>query len=92
MRKTPILCLLRLPIATTVQQVAKGITMETESVTRTATSVEQMSQTINAVAKGTQEQTVSVANATAITNQINQTILRRICSAVGEKHEQDEVR
>ncbi|MFN8383512.1 MAG: methyl-accepting chemotaxis protein [Anaerolineales bacterium] len=61
-------------IATTVQQVAKGITMETVSVTQTATSVEKISQTINAVAKGTQEQTVSVANATAVTSQINQAI------------------
>jgi len=61
-------------IATTVQQVAKGITMETESITRTAASVEQMSQTISTVARGTQEQNVSVASATAITSQINQTI------------------
>ena len=61
-------------IAATVQQVAKGITMETESVTRTATSVEQMSQTIAVVLRGTHEQTVSVANATSITTQINQTI------------------
>ncbi len=63
-------------IAATVRQVATGITMETESITRTAASVEQMSQTISAVARGTQEQNISIASATAITNQINQTILQ----------------
>ena len=61
-------------IATTVQQVARGITMETESISRTATSVEQMSNTINTVARGSRDQTVSVSNATAITTEINQTI------------------
>ncbi len=61
-------------IATTVQQVAKGITMETESVTRTAASVEQMSETITVVSRGAKEQTMSVANAAAITTQISQTI------------------
>ena len=61
-------------IATTVQQVARGITMETESISRTAASVEQMSNTINTVARGSRDQTVSVSNATAITTEINQTI------------------
>ena len=61
-------------IATTVQQVAKGITMETESITRTAISVDQMSQTINTVLRGGQEQEKSVGNATSITTRINQTI------------------
>ena len=61
-------------IATTVQQVARGITMETESITRTAASVEQMSQAIAGVANGARKQTLSVSNATLITTQINQTI------------------
>jgi methyl-accepting chemotaxis protein len=61
-------------IATTVQQVAKGITQETESISRTAHSVEQMSRAIDGVARGAQDQTASVARAADITSGLSRTI------------------
>ncbi len=61
-------------IATTVQQVALGITQETESISRTAQSVEQMSRAIDGVARGAQDQTASVSKAAEITNGISRTI------------------
>jgi len=61
-------------IAATMQQVAKGITQETASITGTAHSVEQMSRAIDGVARGAQEQTVSVTKAANITSQISVTV------------------
>jgi len=61
-------------IATTVQQVAKGITQETESISRTAQSVEQMSRAIDGVARGAQDQNISVTRAAEITSGISRTI------------------
>ncbi len=61
-------------IATTVQQVAMGITQETESINRTAHSVELMSRAIDGVARGAQEQTASVTRAAEITSGISRTI------------------
>jgi methyl-accepting chemotaxis protein len=57
-------------IATTIQQVAKGIGQQTDSVSRTATSVEQMSRSIDGVARGAQDQTKAVTKAAEITSQI----------------------
>jgi methyl-accepting chemotaxis protein len=57
-------------IATTIQQVARGTTQQTESVTRTASSVEEMGRAIDGVAKGAQEQASAVSKAAALTNEI----------------------
>lgn len=57
-------------IATTIQQVAKGTAQQSESVSRTATSVEQMSRAIDGVAHGAQDQTQAVTKAAEITSQI----------------------
>jgi methyl-accepting chemotaxis protein len=61
-------------IATTIQQVASGTAQQTESVTRTAASVEQMGNAIDGVAKGAQDQTVAVTKAAEITNRISAVI------------------
>jgi methyl-accepting chemotaxis protein len=57
-------------IATTIQQIAQGTTQQSESVTRTATSVEQMRRAISGVAQGAQEQSSAVSKAAAISGQI----------------------
>ena len=57
-------------ISTTIQQVAKGTAQQSESVNKTATSVEQMSRAIEGVARGAQDQTKAVTQAAQITNQI----------------------
>jgi methyl-accepting chemotaxis protein len=69
-------------IATTIQQVAKGTTQQTESVTQTAFSVEQMSLTIDGVARGAQEQSRAVNRAVEITRQISAAIQQVSASAV----------
>ncbi|MCL4561602.1 MAG: methyl-accepting chemotaxis protein [Chloroflexi bacterium] len=61
-------------IAATIQQVARGTAQQTESVTRTAVSVEQMSRAIDGVAKGAQDQTQAVSKAAEITGQISAAI------------------
>jgi methyl-accepting chemotaxis protein len=61
-------------IATTIQQVAKGTSQQSESVTRTAMSVDQMNQAIEGVAKGAQDQTQAVTKVAEITNQISTAI------------------
>ena len=61
-------------IATTIQQVAKGITQQTESISRTASSAEQMGRAIDGVARGAQEQAGSVSEAASITSQISSAI------------------
>ncbi|HPN53719.1 MAG TPA: HAMP domain-containing protein, partial [Anaerolineaceae bacterium] len=66
-------------IAATIQQVAKGITTETESVSKTANSVEEMSRSIDGVAKGAQEQAKSV-------NQVVQQMNALSDAVVGIKH------
>jgi methyl-accepting chemotaxis protein len=61
-------------IAATTQQVARGTAQQSESVTRTATSVEQMSHAIEGVAKGAQEQAAAVGKASDMTHQITSAI------------------
>lgn len=61
-------------IARTIQQVASGITQQTESVNRTALSVEQMSRAIDGVAQGAQEQASATNRASEITNQLSTVI------------------
>jgi methyl-accepting chemotaxis protein len=57
-------------ISTTIQQVAAGIGQQTDSISRTAVSVEQMGRAIDGVAKGAQEQSGAVTKASDITYQI----------------------
>ena len=61
-------------IATTIQQVAKGTADQTESVTSTATSMDQMSRVIDGVARGAQEQASAVGKASEVTTQINNAV------------------
>jgi len=56
--------------AATIQQVAQGTAQQAEAVTKTAVSIEQMSQAIDGVAKGAQEQAGAVSKASAITAQM----------------------
>jgi methyl-accepting chemotaxis protein len=61
-------------IATTIQQVARGTSQQSESVTHTATSVEQMGRAIEGVARGAQDQNMAVTRAAEITNHITNVI------------------
>lgn len=61
-------------IALTVQQVAKGIAQQSDSVTRTAASAEQMNRAIDGVARGAQEQAQAVALASNLTGEIGKAI------------------
>ncbi|HCS38608.1 MAG TPA: hypothetical protein DIW44_03365 [Anaerolineaceae bacterium] len=61
-------------IARTIQQVASGINQQTESVNKTALSVEQMTRAIDGVAHGAQEQASATNQAAEITNQISNVI------------------
>jgi len=61
-------------ITTTVRRVAQGIRQETESITHTTHSMEQMSRAIDGVAQGAQDQTASVTRAAEITSGISKTI------------------
>jgi methyl-accepting chemotaxis protein len=61
-------------IATTIQQVAKGTAQQSESVSLTAASVEQMSRAIDGVARGAQEQAKAVGKASEVTAQISTAI------------------
>ena len=61
-------------ISTTIQQVAKGINQQTEAISSTAASVDQMGRAIAAVEKGGQEQALAVTKAASITSQITTAI------------------
>ena len=61
-------------IAVTVQQVAEGTAQQSDSVTKTAASVEQMGRAIDGVAKGAQEQAAAVSKASEVTTQITSAI------------------
>ncbi len=61
-------------ISITIQQVSKGITQETESVSRTSRSVEQITSAIDGVAKGAQDQSRAVEQAVSMTTRINSAI------------------
>jgi methyl-accepting chemotaxis protein len=83
-------------ISITIQQVAKGITSQTESISRTAASVEQTGRVIDGVAKGAQDQANSVAKASAvslkITNSIQQVATSAQFSAQGASQAADNAR
>jgi methyl-accepting chemotaxis protein len=61
-------------IATTIQQVARGVAQQTEAASRTAVSVDDMSRVIEGVARGAQDQAEAVSKASAATNQISTAI------------------
>ena len=61
-------------ISTTLQQVAEGINLQTESMGKTASSAEQMSRAIDGVSKGAQDQSNAVSSASNITTQISTAI------------------
>jgi methyl-accepting chemotaxis protein len=58
-------------IADTIQQVARGITQETESVTLTSQSVEQMARAIDGVAKGASDQSQAINETSEVAVRIN---------------------
>jgi methyl-accepting chemotaxis protein len=61
-------------IASTMQQIAKGNEQQAESINKTATSIEGLSQAITGVAKGAQDQAGSITRVSTITGQISSTI------------------
>lgn len=61
-------------IAVVISQVARGTAEQTESVTRTAFSVDQMAKAIDGIARGAQEQNMAVNRVSEIGALINQTI------------------
>ena len=61
-------------IAETMQQVARGITQETESVTLTSQSVEQMARAIDGVAKGATDQSQAINDTSEVASRINRDI------------------
>jgi len=63
-------------IARTIQQVASGITQQTESVNKTALSVEQMTRAIDGVAEGAQEQASATGKAAVLTEQLSAAITK----------------
>ncbi len=71
-------------IAATVQQVATGVGQQTESISRTAGTMEQMAHTIDGVARGAQEQAQAASRATQLSAQLHTTIqqVAKIAQAV----------
>jgi methyl-accepting chemotaxis protein len=61
-------------IAATIQQVASGTTQQSQSVSLTASSVEQMTRTIQGVASGAQDQAQAAAKASVSTGQLSGSI------------------
>jgi methyl-accepting chemotaxis protein len=77
-------------IARTIQQVASGITQQTESVNKTALSVEQMTRAIDGVAHGAQEQASATNKASEITNQLSKVINQVAGNAATVVHESEQ--
>ncbi|MBP7692444.1 MAG: bacteriohemerythrin [Anaerolineales bacterium] len=61
-------------ISTTMQQVARGTAQQSEGVTRTAASLEEMRRAIDGVARGAQEQAQAVAQTSATMGQLAEAI------------------
>jgi methyl-accepting chemotaxis protein len=61
-------------ISATIQQVAKGITQESQSISHTASSVEQMGRAIDGVARGAQEQAKAVAMTSGMMSKLSETV------------------
>lgn len=61
-------------IATTIQQVARGTTQQTESITHTASNVEDLSSAVRSVADGAQEQASAILKASEVTGHLSEVI------------------
>ncbi|MCX6066085.1 MAG: HAMP domain-containing methyl-accepting chemotaxis protein, partial [Chloroflexi bacterium] len=61
-------------IATTIQQVTLGIIQQSENVSRTANSVENLNSAIGGVATGAQDQSVAIGKAAQVATRINSAI------------------
>jgi methyl-accepting chemotaxis protein len=57
-------------IAATIQQVARGTSQQAESITRTSSSVGEMTRAIDGVAQGAQEQAVAITKASSATSEL----------------------
>jgi methyl-accepting chemotaxis protein len=77
-------------IAVTIQQVARGTAQQTESVTKTAASMEQMKRAIDGVAKGAQEQARSVEQTTTSMDQLSRSVERIRQGAAAQKEGMDQ--
>jgi methyl-accepting chemotaxis protein len=61
-------------IASTMQQIAKGTAQQSESVNKTASTIEQLTKAIDGVAKGAQEQSGAVTKSSNMTSEISSAI------------------
>ncbi len=77
-------------ISTTIQQVARGTQQQTDSITKTALSVEDMTRAIDGVAKGAQEQAAAVSEASKITTQLIKTIQQVAGNALAVSQDSNE--
>ncbi|MBN1876688.1 MAG: methyl-accepting chemotaxis protein [Anaerolineae bacterium] len=68
-------------VATTMQQIAQGAAQQSESMTRTTTTVQQVSHAIEGVARGAQEQGVAVTQSVDITTHMSAAISSVVASA-----------
>jgi methyl-accepting chemotaxis protein len=68
-------------ITATIQQIAQGISQQSESTNKTAASVEEMNRAIEGVAKGAQEQADAISKASQVTESISQSIQNVASSA-----------
>jgi methyl-accepting chemotaxis protein len=67
-------------IAATIQEVSRGISNQSESISHTASTAEQMTRAIDGVAKGAQEQAAAVSKAAEITNLLS-TVIQEVSSS-----------
>jgi len=63
-------------IARTIQQVTAGTARQTEGITKTSSSMEQMNRAITGVARGAQEQAVAASKSSQVAARISQAIVR----------------
>ena len=68
-------------ITATIQQIAQGISQQSDSTNKTAASVEEMNRAIEGVAKGAQEQAEAISKASQVTESISQSIQNVASSA-----------
>jgi methyl-accepting chemotaxis protein len=62
-------------IAATIQQVARGTSQQTESITKTAASIDQLSRAIEGVAKGAQEQSQAINQASEVMHGLSKAVI-----------------
>ena len=77
-------------IATTIQQVAQGISEQTTGITNTSTSVEQMNRAIDGVARGAQAQAAAISKASEVTSRISIAIKQVTSNAQAVTHDSAE--